>query len=261
MEKKITVVCCYNDLAQYQALEKSLEGQNTECTLLGIDNRGQRFSSCAAALNSAAAQIETEYVIYAHQDIVLPEPDMLARFAAYLAQIEKEDILGVAGAVADTSPGAREETCVLSKVRHGESLRGAGERDYSGMAECETVDECFFGGYAEFFRAHPFDETLCDDWHLYAVERCLFTRVRGGRAYVCDIPLIHVSGGSISHAYNRGFYRIARRYNGCRIQGGGGRTLTWLRTVCGSSRMDWFYRTCFYWKRAILIQMGRYKNG
>lgn len=260
-ESRVTIVCCYNDLMQYQAFENSLKGQNTEYTLLGIDNRGQKFSSCAAALNSAAGQIETEYVIYAHQDIALPKPDMLARFAAYLGLLGPEDILGVAGAVWDGSGSAGEQTCVLSKVRHGKALAEAGERDYSGTAECETVDECFFGGHAEFFRAHPFDEALCDDWHLYAVERCLFTRMRGNRVYVCDIPLVHFSGGAIGHAYNRGFYRLARRYAGYARRGGAGRKITWLRTVCGSSRTDWFHRTCFYWKREILIRMGRYQNG
>lgn len=261
MREKLTIVCCYNDLAQYQAFERNLEEQNTAYTLIGIDNRGQRFTSCAAALNQAAENIRTEYVIYAHQDIALPEPDMLARFAAYLEQTGKEDILGVAGAVADDSPDAREGTCVLSKVRHGKSLDGAGERDYSGMAECETVDECFFGGHTEFFRAHPFDEKLCDDWHLYAVERCLFTRMRGNRVYVCDIPLIHFSGGTIGHTYNRGFYRIAGRYGGREGRDAGHGKITWLRTVCGSSRTDWFHRPCFYWKREILIRMGRYENG
>lgn len=260
-EPRVTIVCCYNDLTQYRAFENSLKGQNTEYTLLGIDNRGQRFSSCAAALNSAAARLETEYVIYAHQDIALPKPDILARFAAYLDLLGPEDILGVAGAVWAGSGSTGEQTCVLSKVRHGKALAEAGERDYSGTAECETVDECFFGGHTEFFRAHPFDEVLCDDWHLYAVERCLFTRMRGNRVYVCDIPLVHFSGGTIGHAYNRGFYRLARRYAGCARQGGAGQKITWLRTVCGSSRTDWFHRTCFYWKREILIRMGRYRNG
>lgn len=71
---------------------------------------------------------------------------------------QEEDILGVAGAVEDDSKQAREHTCVLSKVRHGRKQAVAGEREYSGMAGCETVDECFFGGHTDFFLHHPFDE-------------------------------------------------------------------------------------------------------
>ena len=167
------------------------------------------------------------------------------------------EIFGVAGAVEDDSKQAREHTCVLSKVRHGRKQAVAGEREYSGMAGCETVDECFFGGHTDFFLHHPFDEKLCDNWHLYGVERCMYTRAKGNKVYVCDIPLIHTSTGTISRAYNKGFYRVAKRYAG-EDEGEGTTSLKWLRTVCGSSQTDLLHRLLFYWKREILIRLNRY---
>ena len=103
-------------------------------------------------------------------------------------------------------------TCVLSYVRHGAELACAGGLEFHGLVACDTVDECFFGGRTETFRTEPFDEKLCDNWHLYAVERCLRARTRGGRVWVCDVPLIHHSGGNINHSYNEGFRRIAAHY-------------------------------------------------
>ena len=176
----VTVVCCYNDPKQYKKLVEDLARQHYDYTLIGIDNCRQQYSSCAKALNAATVQVKTEYVIYSHQDIELPDADMLGNFVDYLFMTQEEDILGVAGAVEDDSKQAREHTCVLSKVRHGRKQAVAGEREYSGMAGCETVDECFFGGHTDFFLHHPFDEKLCDNWHLYGVERCMYTRASFG---------------------------------------------------------------------------------
>ena len=157
----------------------------------------------------------------------------------------------------DNDRQAREHTCVLSRVRHGREQVVAGEREYSGMTGCETVDECFFGGHTEFFLQHPFDEIICDNWHLYGVERCMYTRAKGNKVYVCDIPLIHTSTGTIGREYNKGFYRVAKCYAKADKKEGT-MSLKWLRTVCGSSRTDLMHRLLFYWKREILIRLNRY---
>lgn len=267
-EKHVTIVCCYNDIQQYKRLQRSLAHQDTEYDLIGIDNRKQTFTSCSSALNSVIDKIETQYVIYSHQDIELPEPSMLGQFVGFLRKIGTYDILGVAGAVnamgnahaagvsgacKNGTVGLEDATCVLSHVRHGQNLSVAGDTDFQGMRLCDTVDECFFGGTSECFRRYPFDEKLCDNWHLYAVERCLNARVLGAKAYVCGISLIHHSSGKINHAYNANFYRIAGYYAKHEKQ-----KVRWVRTVCGSTRTDLFHRTLFYIKREILIRMHRY---
>ena len=118
----VTVVCCYNDPKQYKKLVEDLARQHYDYTLIGIDNCRQQYSSCAKALNAATVQVKTEYVIYSHQDIELPDVDMLGNFVDYLFMTQEEDILGVAGAVEDDSKQAREHTCVLSKVMAGNRL-------------------------------------------------------------------------------------------------------------------------------------------
>ena len=245
--KLITVVCCYNDWQQYQEFRETLKKQNITCDLIGIDNRKRQYKSCSSALNTVSGAVKTKYIVYSHQDIRLPKEDMLARFLGYLEQTGSYDILGVAGAVSGKKRGKGGDVCVLSQVRHREELVTAGELEYHGMTGCETVDECFFGGWTECFRERPFDEKLCDDWHLYAVERCLAARAGGGHVYVCDIPMIHLSGGKINSAYNKGFRRLARHY----------RDAGWIRTVCGASRTDWLHRNLFYMKRKLLICLRR----
>lgn len=277
--KEVTIVCCYNDSEQFERLCASLEKQNIAYELIGIDNRGQKFSSCSKALNSVISQVQTEYLIYSHQDIELQETDMLERFVNYLEQIGESDILGVAGA-AETmqmlgetgvsqlrGKGRTEDrisdkdgTCVLSHVRHGESLVSAGEVEYEGLVECDTIDECFFGGRTETFRKMPLDEEICDNWHLYAVERSLRARVRGNKVWVCDLPLLHYSSGKINRAYNENFRRIAAHYAKLSARESPKNTeipIKYIRTVCGSARTDFLHRNLFYWKREMLFLLHR----
>lgn len=165
----------------------------------------------------------------------------------------EEDLLGVAGIVPGTIPGRKKrfgeaEGIVLSGVQHGAGeLAAAGEQAFSGMRACDSLDECFFGGHTAHFKKNPFDEKLCDNWHLYGVERCLHTRWHGGNVYVCDVALIHHSTGHINHAYNENFRRLAKRYAGMQC----------IRTVCGSSKTGVWHRNVFYWKRELLIRLGR----
>ena len=168
----VTVVCCWNNEKLYSDFEDTLKSQTCPCEIIGIDNRGNKcFISCAAAYNSVIGQVKTKYVVYSHQDILLNEADALEKFAACLDKIGRDDILGVAGAKFST-PGTF--TNIMHVWSYSGKLSYAGsERITSDIEECDTVDECFFGGYAEHFREYPFDEVVCDGWHLYAADACL----------------------------------------------------------------------------------------
>ena len=176
----VTIVCCYNNEKAYNDLVNSLKTQTCPYELIGIDNRDNKnFSACSKALNSVINQVKTKYVIYSHQDIILTTPDALAKFMNYLEKTGPDDILGVAGTKFEI-PGT------ISNIRHGKNLTYAGSnRVVNGFMEGDTLDECFFAGHAKHFLEYPFDEIICDNWHLYAAEACLRTKsnyVQGGRA-------------------------------------------------------------------------------
>lgn len=214
---RASVVCCYNNEELFEAFVKSLKGQDEEAAVVGIDNRENQFSSCADALNAGLAKVETEYVIFSHQDIVFTEPSSLRGFVDYLEKIGRNDILGVAGVKKDV-PG------VYTNIWQGEGSAYAGRNRVQGLMKCQTLDECFFGGTTAGFREHPFDHTICDNWHLYGVERCLSALKRGDDVYVCDVRLRHLSGGNINHIYNRQLYALKRKY---------ARDFDYVRTCCG----------------------------
>ena len=253
----VTVVCCYNNKKMYDEFISTLKTQTVQCEIIGIDNTGNnRFSSCSSAYNSAINQIKTKYVIYSHQDILLNEPDTVEKFISYLERIKCDDILGVAGMKFYSN-------ITLTNITHRDNKTGElvhlasflSETSFfeSGMTECDTLDECFFGGYTEHFRNYPFDEIVCNNWHLYAAEECLRTKsLNIGKVYACDVPLIHLSSGTRSVLFQYGFYRLCRKYSA---------SFPFIRTTCAFSRTDFYHlfpRFLYVCCGAVLRRVGLY---
>ena len=158
----ITVVCCWNNEKVYNDFVETLKAQSCPCEIIGIDNRGNKgFTSCAAAYNSVIRQVNTKYVLYSHQDILLNDIHALEKFVSYLERTEQNDILGAAGVRFDSPEGFSNVTHIMNKT--GEIVHGTTHFPEGGMMECDTVDECFFGGHTEHFRQYPFDEKVCNN--------------------------------------------------------------------------------------------------
>mgnify|MGYP006970648827 CR=1 FL=1 len=66
---------------------------------------------------------------------------------AYLNCINESDILGVAGSSFNS---IYVKTNVL--VGNCDELEYGGTERVNGIEECNTLDECLFGGYTEYFR-------------------------------------------------------------------------------------------------------------
>lgn len=231
---EVTVICCWTNEKQYQDFVKTLNAQTIPYELIGIDNRGNRaFTSCAAAYNSVIDRVRTKYVIYSHQDILLQDSECLLKFMSYLERTGRDDILGVAGVKFDTAG-------VFSDIMHIQSSTGklvkVGTHIPDGMMECNTLDECFFGGHSEHFEAFPFNEDICNGWHLYAVEACLKTQsIRSlqdggvGQVYACDIPLIHNSTDGVDYAFYWQLFKLCRYY---------AKHFPKIRTTCSGASTD-----------------------
>ena len=231
----VTVICCYNNEKVYGDFVNTLKTQTCPYELIGIDNRGNgKFTSCAAAYNSVIDRVKTKYVIYSHQDIMLNTPDFLSKFAACLERTQINDILGVAGVRFDSGSA-------LSNILHvdpetGELVPAGKFPSGCDLAECFTLDECFFGGHTEHFKAYPFNADICSGWHLYAVEACLKTQtinMNAGRVYSCDIPLIHNSTDGVDFAFYRQFFHLCGHY---------AKHFPRIKTTCTDGKTDFIHR-------------------
>lgn len=205
MEPKVTIVCCYNKIDMFKDLIKSLSRQTEKVRIIPIDNTNSKYSSCSNAFNSVLSSITTKFVIFSHQDILLEEDDAIEKFISYCEEINEYDIIGVAGRKKDVNYG-------LSNIKQGIDRDWAVNGRVEKIQECDTIDECFFGGYTSCFKKYPFNEEICNGWHLYAVERCLAALTRNNKVYVCDVSLVHLSGGKTDHAFNSCLYKLCLAY-------------------------------------------------
>lgn len=226
---EVTVVCCWTNETMYNDFVNTLKAQDTPCEIIGIDNRGNKgFTSCAGAYNSVIDDVKTEYVIFSHQDILLRSSDVLSKFVSYLGKIGHDDILGVAG-VRFESP---EISGIFSDIKQmnlytGELFWPSKYRVDGGIMECDTLDECFFGGYTQHFRDYPFDAETCDNWHLYAAEACMKANTKAhARIWVCSTDIIHKSTGNINLSFALGFRKLCRKY---------ANDFPFVRVTCGYS--------------------------
>lgn len=236
MEIRATIVCCYNKKSVFDEMLHSLKAQSENVEIIEIDNSDGKFSSCSAAFNSVMNQIHTKYVIFSHQDIIYNTVDSLSHIIDYFEKIEPYDIVGVVG-----RKSSKER---IGNIKQGKDKRQAVSGKVEGIEKCDTVDECFFGGYTECFIKYPFSEKLCNGWHMYAVERCLATLERGNNVYVVDADLTHLSGGKTDHAYNVTFYRISKRYK---------TTVKYLATTCEGAPTAMGLRELYYVKRELHV--------
>lgn len=203
----ITIVCCWNNMQQYNMFLDSIRKQSIKLDVIGIDNSNQVYKSCSKALNCAMSQVHTKFVLFAHQDILFSDSTSIEKILKYLYSINSNDILGFAGS-------SFKSQFVKTNILIGEDdrLEYGGSERVEGIEQCDTLDECLFGGYTSFFKENKFDEIICDAWHLYTVEICLRTMVSGGKVFVCDVELIHKSKGKIDAAYNITYRRLCKKY-------------------------------------------------
>ena len=232
-DNRVTIICCYNNEEQYKSeLIASIELQTEKCDVIALNNTENLFKSSSEAFNSVMNKIKTRYVVFSHQDICMTKGWSLSKFIDYMTLAKVGDIYGVAGT-------SLQEFGVLSAIYHGKNQSPAWERKLTGIQKCDTIDECFFGGMADTFRRYPFNEKLCNNWHLYAVERCLNNRLYGHEVYVCEIPLIHLSKGKINREFNINFRALCKSYS---------RYYTEIYTTCARSKTDIISRNVNYLK-------------
>ena len=204
---KISVICVYNNTKQLESeLLKSLRIQDVEYELVLVDNGNKQYSSAAKALNHGAGQANGEYLIFTHQDITLKEKNALKDFIDAIKCAGHGSLIGAAGAIegeADNKSNFTDGVIV----------------DYSIVCNCSgnlqevsCIDEAFFGMTKETWQRHHFDEELCDNWHLYAVEACLYARKHGFSVFLKPVQIHHSSLGHISQDYMRTLKRLCKAY-------------------------------------------------
>lgn len=223
---KVSVICVYNDRQQLEnCLCYGLNKQVIDYELILVDGSKGKFKSSAEALNSGVSQSKGEILIFAHQDVYLKTENDLSEFVNFLASTPKGTIVGVAGALEKHKQN-------VGNYTSGIEINEVQIYKFNSPMEVSCVDECFFGMTRATYEMHHFDEILCDNWHLYAVEQCLYHRANGGKVYVFPLQVHHSSKGNISLAYMNGLVRLADEYR---------KDLKYIWTTCYKVKTNYIY--------------------
>lgn len=190
----LDLVCVYNNIdCYYNELLDSFKKQTTSFSvhLLAINNTKNFYLSAAQAFNAVSHRLKGKYVVFLHQDIRFNSITSLHNIITQILAMQSTDIFGYAGVVR----GSRKT--VLA---------------YSSPVEVETIDECFFGMETTLFEQLQFNEELCCSWHMYAVEICLHNKCLGGRNYVINSDITHLSPGVVSIDYTKTLIKLISHY-------------------------------------------------
>ncbi|MGZ4847296.1 MAG: glycosyltransferase [Halobacteriota archaeon] len=183
----LSVVCVYNNeqiLTDY--LLPSLDAQTAPFELITLDNTERGFRSAAQALNHGGGKAKGNYILFVHQDVSLDSTEWVSNAEAMLDSLPNVGIAGIAGAGA---------TGTVSNVTHGTPPKPASATCITKPVAVQTLDECAVIIPHRVFKALRFDETVCNDWHLYAADYCLSSQVRGLKTFALPLPAYHLSTG------------------------------------------------------------------
>lgn len=200
----ISMVCVYNDRkALNKYLLESLKNQTAYNELILIDNTNNKFKSASEALNYGAKKAKGTYLMFVHQDVKLYSKDWLENIEDEMNSLHN---LGVAGVAGKTNEG------VLSNIKHGDPPILAGKQ-IKISTKVQSVDECLVIIPKSVFNKFKFDEEICDDWHLYAVDYCLRILRTDLNIYVLPDFIYHASAGySISKSYFYILEKLLKEY-------------------------------------------------
>jgi len=183
----ISVVCVYNKkeiLENY--LLKSLKNQTTGFELILLDNRQRKFKSAAEAFNYGGEKAKGNYIMFVHQDIDLCSNSWLEEAEKFMDKLPNLGIAGIAGA---------SEEGIITNIKHGIPSSPAGDIYITTPKEVQTLDECLIIIPKSIFNLLKFDEKVCNDWHLYAVDYCLSIKNLGYHVFVLPMYAYHLSSG------------------------------------------------------------------
>ena len=200
-----TVITVWNKPELFAQFQQELERQQEVAyTLLAVDNAQNRYLGAREAFLSQMDQVQTEFVVFMHQDIRFRDEFALRDLMASAETLENLGIAGVAGC-----PEGK-EWILCSDIVHGKDALPAG-KPVNGSLPVQTVDECLFLMKTDLAWKYPFSQR--GGWHMYAVEQCLQLRRAGYQNYVLSARIWHLSkGGSLEQSYLKTLKELIAEY-------------------------------------------------
>jgi hypothetical protein len=218
-----------NDIAK-EFLFRGLSRQNTPFELILLDNKDHSYRSAAQAYNEGSAKARGNYLMFIHQDVLLPCCNWLREAENSLSTVTNLGIAGVAGMLRPTFIDDFEvfaryyllEQLNLSKIWYyryarGNVFHGRERRPWLGKFTTEvlstrTLDELLLIIPARVFEKLKFDESTCDNWHLYGVDYSLSAFQKCLDVCVLPHSVIHLSMGKVKKPYFKTLLKLLDKH-------------------------------------------------
>lgn len=217
----ISIIVVYNnERTLNEILLKSLKNQTVKFELIKLNNTKGQFKSAAEALNYGGKKAKGKYIMFVHQDVDLSSNTWFEDVEKMLDSIPGLGVAGVAGASEEEHPV---ESRCRTIIRHGVPPRPVVTTPSNLLKNPEkvqTLDECLVIVPRSVFNVLTFDEEVCDDWHLCAVDYCLSARKLGYDSYVIPMFIYHMSTGELTDPfqiilslgqYPKGYYQTLKK--------------------------------------------------
>jgi hypothetical protein len=232
----ISVISIINNNAiAKEFLLHGLSRQNTHYDLILLDNRNSSYRSAAQAYNEGSAEAKGDYLMFIHQDVLLPCHNWLKEAEESLSTVSNLGIAGSAGMLQPTFINDFEiwaryymlEKLFLSKVWYyrysrGNVFHGRDKKFWGGKSTPEiiaskTLDELLLIIPSVVFENLKFDETTCDNWHLYGVDYSLSASQKYRDVFVLPHPVVHLSTGKVNKAYFKTLVKLTKKHRNEKI--------------------------------------------
>lgn len=200
---KYSIITCISrediyDRCLLRSINKTRNKHRIE--IIPIINNDNRYSA-SNALNIGIDAARSDYLIFAHQDVVLLE-DWFERLDSVIASVEKWGVIGCAGIdrkfttydIGKWGGSLKEKVAIGTVYDSEESVKPY----WDGKKETvpvHCVDECLFIVNAK--TGLRFD-TVYTGFHFYGVDLCLQARSAGYNVYGADLPIVHYGKYSAS---------------------------------------------------------------
>lgn len=202
----MSIICVYNNKSILdENLIRGLDKQGEEHEVILVDNRQNEFKSAASALNHGAKGANGDYLVFAHQDIYIPDENWIEQTTKQLEELENVGIVGVAGKTVDS--------LVRSNIKQGLDPVDVSPFKIEEAQIASTLDECLFIIPRDVYMHYKLNEKVCDDWHLYAVDYVYDIKDHGFEAYIIPTMIEHRSkGASMSESYYTTLAKLQKKY-------------------------------------------------
>lgn len=210
----VTVITVSKDFTQSDKIEERIVSNTDYPSVNIVVKQGNANGSLAGIYNEAAESVESDVLIFVHEDVFFKNPQWLQRVTMHL-QEQPNTIIGVAGTkvytkLAGTWPSLSEFT--REDVYQGDMHYYVNPENLT-YDYVQVLDGCFLACLASVWQKLKFSNNL-EGYHYYDVDFSLRAHNQGCFVTVLyGLGVEHMSSGRLNAAWVKATYTMRKQFS------------------------------------------------